>query len=67
MSGYPEFFEIVYRDDQRIMILNENPEKRVEEVKKKAVRNMAEEASVEPILTKFMPIRIPVMGDYFDK
>ena len=27
MSDYPEFFNIIYRDDQRIMVLNENPEK----------------------------------------
>ncbi len=29
MSGYPEYYTIVYRDDQRVMILEENPEKRL--------------------------------------
>ena len=28
MPGYPEYYTIVYRDDQRMIILNENPEKR---------------------------------------
>ena len=28
MKGYPEYYTIVYRNDQRIVILNENPEKR---------------------------------------
>ena len=34
MKGYPEYYTIVYRDDQRVMILEDNPEKRV--IKKKA-------------------------------
>jgi hypothetical protein len=48
MSGYPEFFNIIYRDDQRIMVLNENPEKKVKVVKRKVNRNMVEEADTEP-------------------
>ncbi len=29
MKGYPEYYTIIYRNDQRIVILNENPEKRM--------------------------------------
>lgn len=28
MKGYPEYYTIIYRNGQRIVILNENPEKR---------------------------------------
>ncbi len=48
MSGYPEYYTVVYRNEQRVVILNENPAERVKPVKKKRVRNMAEEATVEP-------------------
>ena len=34
MKGYPEYYTIVYRDDQRVMILEDNPKKRV--IKRKA-------------------------------
>ncbi len=34
MKGYPEYYTIIYRNDQRIVILNENPEKRVAPPKK---------------------------------
>lgn len=50
MSGYPEYYTIVYRNDQRVVILNENPEERVKPVKKQTARNMAEDARVEPKL-----------------
>ena len=48
MSGYPEYYTIVERNGQRIVIINKNPERRVSPVKKKVVRNMGEEATVEP-------------------
>ena len=28
MKGYPEYYTIVYRDDQRVMILEDNPKAR---------------------------------------
>ena len=28
MAGYPEYYTVVYRNDQRLVILNENPEAR---------------------------------------
>ena len=56
MSGYPEFFNIIYRDGQRIMVLNENPEKKVKVVKRKVNRNMAEETDTDPKFRWFVPV-----------
>jgi hypothetical protein len=33
MAGYHEYYTIVYRDDQRVMILNENPAERKPKLK----------------------------------
>ncbi len=34
MTGYPEYYTIVYRNDQRMIILNDNPEARKKIIKK---------------------------------
>lgn len=48
MKGYPEYFTIVYRDDQRVMILEDNPKKRV--IKRKAPPKRG--ASLDQIMNK---------------
>lgn len=48
MKGYPEYYTIVYRDDQRVMILEDNPKKRV--IKRKAPPKRG--ASLDQIMNK---------------
>ena len=48
MSGYPEYYTIVYRNDQRVMILEENPEKRLAPPKRGGVTSGSGERSPDP-------------------